>query len=91
MEYERQESYEARVVKALDKLEVQIQHGEAELQQAGFVDVNIEVTRRYSLTEIASSGASASVASLSSEERNAVDGRFISAFVRARKPETQNQ
>lgn len=59
------------------------------LQQAGFIDVEIEVTRRYSLNEIASSGARASITSLSPEERNAVDGRFISAFVRARKPEKQ--
>jgi SAM-dependent methyltransferase len=55
------------------------------LQVAGCVDFEIEVTRRYSLDDIASSGARASVASLSSKERNAVDGRFISAFVRARK------
>ncbi len=59
------------------------------LQAAGFVEIEIEVIRRYSLDEIASSGARASVASLSPEERNTVDGRFISAFVRARKPEKQ--
>jgi arsenite methyltransferase len=59
------------------------------LQAAGFVEIEIEVTRRYSLDEIASSGAKASVASLSPEERNTVDGRCISAFVRARKPEKQ--
>jgi arsenite methyltransferase len=57
------------------------------LQAAGFVDIDIEVTRRYSLGEIAASGASASVMALSPEERLQVDGRFISAFVRARKPE----
>lgn len=57
------------------------------LQEAGFVDIEIEVTRRYSLAEINQSGASASVATLSPEERSKVDGRFISAFVRARKPE----
>jgi arsenite methyltransferase len=56
------------------------------LRQAGFVDVDIEVTRRYSLDEIAASGASSSEATLSPEERNGIDGRFISAFVRARKP-----
>ncbi|QBD75991.1 arsenite methyltransferase [Ktedonosporobacter rubrisoli] len=56
------------------------------LQEAGFVDIEIEVTRRYSLDDIASSGASASVTSLSPEEREAIDGRFVSAFVRARKP-----
>src|SRR5579883_568869 len=46
------------------------------LQEAGFVDVQIEVTRRYSLAEVDPSGASASVASLSPEERRALDGRF---------------
>lgn len=59
------------------------------LQAAGFVDIEIEVTRRYSLDDIASSGAKASVASLSPEERTAADGRFISAFIRARKPQKQ--
>jgi arsenite methyltransferase len=56
------------------------------LRDAGFVDIEIEVTRRYALDEIASSGASASIADLSPEERREVEGRFISAFVRARKP-----
>jgi arsenite methyltransferase len=56
------------------------------LQDAGFVDIEIEVTRRYTLDDVASSGASSSVAALSPEERTSVDGRFISAFVRARKP-----
>ena len=55
------------------------------LRDAGFIDIEIEVTRRYSLGEIASSGADSSVAALSPEERREVDGRFISAFVRARK------
>ena len=56
------------------------------LRDAGFVDIEIEVTRRYSLDDIDQSGASGSIATLSPEERSAVDGRFISAFVRARKP-----
>ena len=56
------------------------------LQEAGFIDVEIEVTRRYSLDEVDQSGASSSVAALAPEERRE-DGRFISAFVRARKPE----
>lgn len=56
------------------------------LGDAGFVDIGIEVTRRYALDDIVSSGASASVATLSSEQRQNVDGRFVSAFVRARKP-----
>ncbi len=61
------------------------------LRDAGFIESEIEVTRRYSLEEIASSGASASIAALSPEERHTIDGRFISAFVRARKPEKQEQ
>lgn len=59
----------------------------SQLEAAGFVDVDIEVTRRYSLDEIAVSGAKASIATLSPEERHNVDGQFISAFVRARKPQ----
>ncbi|BCL79770.1 arsenite S-adenosylmethyltransferase [Ktedonobacteria bacterium brp13] len=56
------------------------------LAAAGFVDIDVEVTRRYSLAEIAASGASATIDALSPAERQAVDGRFVSAFVRARKP-----
>ena len=56
------------------------------LQAAGFGEIEIEVTRRYTLAEVAASGASASVAALSPEEQREVDGRFVSAFVRARKP-----
>ena len=59
------------------------------LRDAGFVDIEIEVTRRYSLDDVDQSGASASVAALSPEERRAADGRFISAFVRAHKPAKQ--
>ncbi len=56
------------------------------LTSAGFTDIEVEVTRRYSLDDIAESGASASLAALSSEERREVDGKFVSAFIRARKP-----
>src|SRR5438876_138162 len=56
------------------------------LQEAGFTDIEVEVTRRYSLEEVAESGAQASLASLSTEEQDVVDGTFVSAFIRARKP-----
>ena len=56
------------------------------LQEAGFIEIEMEVTRRYSLEEVDQSGVSAS---LSLEERSAVDGQIISAFVRARKPAKQ--
>ncbi len=56
------------------------------LAEAGFVDIDIEVTRRYSVQDVADSGASASVAALSEAERSDLDGKFVSAFIRARKP-----
>src|SRR5437588_12903706 len=57
------------------------------LQEAGFTGIEVEVTRRYSLDDIAESGARASLAALSESERAEVDGKFVSAFIRARKPE----
>jgi len=56
------------------------------LQEAGFVDIGIEVVRRYALADVEQSRASDSLTALTPEERREVDGRFISAFVRARKP-----
>jgi len=56
------------------------------LQEVGFTDSEVEVTRRYSLDDIAESGARASLAALSQSERAEVDGKFVSAFIRARKP-----
>ncbi len=55
------------------------------LSEAGFVDIEIEVTRRYSVQDVAASGASASLAALSDAERAELEGKFVSAFVRARK------
>jgi SAM-dependent methyltransferase len=56
------------------------------LRDAGFADIEVEVTRRYSLTDIAGNGASASISALPTDEQLEVDGRFVSAFIRARKP-----
>src|SRR5207248_10259480 len=56
------------------------------LAEAGFTAIEVEVTRRYALDDIAQSGAQTSIASLSDEERAGVDGKFVSAFIRARKP-----
>jgi SAM-dependent methyltransferase len=56
------------------------------LAEAGFTAIEVDVTRRYALDDIAQSGAQTSVASLSDEERAGVDGKFVSAFIRARKP-----
>lgn len=56
------------------------------LTAAGFTEIEFEVTRRYSLDDISESGASASIAALTKGERQEVDGKFVSAFIRARKP-----
>lgn len=56
------------------------------LTSAGFTDIEVEVTRRYGLQDIAESGARASITALSDTERADVEGKFVSAFVRARKP-----
>lgn len=58
------------------------------LQEAGFVDIGIEVIRRYALADMEQSRASSSLTALTPDERHEVEGRFISAFVRARKAST---
>jgi arsenite methyltransferase len=55
------------------------------LTEAGFTALEVEVTRRYGVQEVAESGASASIAALSQAEREELDGKFVSAFIRARK------
>ncbi len=59
------------------------------LSQAGFTNIEIEVTRRYSVQDVADSGASSSIAVLSESERAEIDGKFVSAFIRAQKPDPQ--
>jgi SAM-dependent methyltransferase len=54
------------------------------LQDAGFVDVDVEVTRRYTIDEIDPSAPTRSTAG--QEAQDAADGQVVSAFVRARKP-----
>jgi len=56
------------------------------LADAGFINIEIEVTRRYSIQDVVDSGGSASIASLTESERSDIDGKFVSAFIRARKP-----
>jgi ubiquinone/menaquinone biosynthesis C-methylase UbiE len=56
------------------------------LAEAGFINVEIEVTRRYSIQDVADSGGNASIASLTENERAEIDGKFVSAFIRAQKP-----
>src|SRR6266496_2839714 len=59
------------------------------LSEAGFTNIEIEVTRRYSIQDVADSGASASIATLSESECAEIDGKFVSAFIRAQKPLSQ--
>ncbi len=56
------------------------------LSDAGFTNIEIEVTRRYSVQDVADSGASTSISALSGNERAEIDGKFVSAFIRAQKP-----
>jgi SAM-dependent methyltransferase len=56
------------------------------LAEAGFTAIEIEVTRRYSIQDVAESGAGSSIAALAEAERAEVDGKFVSAFIRAQKP-----
>jgi arsenite methyltransferase len=56
------------------------------LAEAGFVHIGIEVTRRYSLQDVADSGGASSITSLTERERAEIDGKFVSAFIRAQKP-----
>jgi SAM-dependent methyltransferase len=56
------------------------------LSGAGFTNIEIEVTRRYSIQDVEDSGGSASIAALSDSERAEIEGKFVSAFIRAQKP-----
>ncbi|HLH60558.1 MAG TPA: arsenite methyltransferase [Ktedonobacteraceae bacterium] len=56
------------------------------LHEAGFIEIEVEVTRRYALDDIADGDANATIASLSEAERADIDGKLVSAFIRARKP-----
>jgi arsenite methyltransferase len=56
------------------------------LASAGFTNVEVEVTRRYALQDISESGAKASLAAIGEAEQKDIDGRCVSAFIRAQKP-----
>jgi len=56
------------------------------LAEAGFTNIEIEMTRRYSIQDVADSGGSSSIASLTDGESAEIDGKFVSAFIRAQKP-----
>ncbi len=56
------------------------------LTQTGFDEISLEVTRRYSLSDVVESGGGRSLLALPADERAALEGKFVSAFIRARKP-----
>jgi arsenite methyltransferase len=56
------------------------------LQEAGFTGIEIEVTRHYSLDDVRQSGGGKALEAVSEQELHEIDGKFVSAFVRARKP-----
>lgn len=56
------------------------------LEDAGFVDITFEPTRRYRMDDIECGCGAEAIARLSPEERVKWDGKVFSAFVRARKP-----
>jgi SAM-dependent methyltransferase len=75
-------AYVGCVAGALDKLDYL-----AKLEAAGFVDASIEPTRRYTLADLDSTSCCAmNVKSLSGAERDDLDGRVFSGFIRAAKP-----
>jgi len=59
------------------------------LSEAGFTNIEIEVTRRYSVQDVADSGASTSILALSESEQAEIYGKFVSAFIHAQKPGVQ--
>lgn len=58
----------------------------AELISAGFVDASIEPTRRYEFSSLEGAWAPQGIKALSDEEKKALDGKIMGAFIRAVKP-----
>ncbi len=60
------------------------------LARAGFVNASLEPTRRYTFADLETSACcSPEVAALRAEEKAALDGQVMGAFIRAEKPKTQ--
>ncbi len=76
------EAYVGCVAGALERLDYI-----RRLEAAGFVDADIEPTRRYTFADLPGSCCSGETASLTDSEKAALDGRVMSAFIRAVKPQ----
>ena len=62
----------------------------ARLTAAGFQDAAIEPTRRYLFADLeATTCSTAAVAALPADEKAALDGKIMGAFIRAVKPQTE--
>ncbi len=60
------------------------------LGAAGFADAAVEPTRRYLFADLEASACAAdSIAALPAEEKAALDGRIMGAFIRAVKPQVE--
>lgn len=76
------EAYVGCVAGALEKSDYL-----ARLGRAGFVESAIEPTRRYLFADLeASACCSPAIGALSPDEKAALDGRIMGAFIRAQKP-----
>lgn len=58
----------------------------AKLAQAGFIEADIEPTRRYKFSDLEGSWAPKGFAALTEEEKQLLDGKIFGGFIRARKP-----
>ncbi|HSI73221.1 MAG TPA: arsenite methyltransferase [Fimbriimonas sp.] len=56
------------------------------LTSAGFQNPTVEPTRRYQFSQLEGAWAPKGLANLSKEEKNALDGKIMGAFIRAEKP-----
>lgn len=56
------------------------------LANAGFVDGSIEPTRRYTFSALEGSWAPKGVKNMTEEDKQALDGKIMGAFIRATKP-----
>ena len=59
----------------------------AKLQSAGFVEASIEPTRRYEFSKLEGSWAPKGLLGMTQEEKESLDGKIFSGFIRAVKPE----
>jgi arsenite methyltransferase len=65
-----------------------LEHNEylEKLANAGFTGASIEPTRRYQFSQLEGAWAPKGIAGMSDEEKQALDGKIMGAFIRARKP-----